>query len=196
MLDTENKVTEKPMSINGTRDYKLEVELLRRDFDSMSKLYERLDTSIDKMEDVAKEFSQILFKQEHKFQYQDTKNKEIETSLEKHIKESEDTNKELNQKIERVDNKLHDINVELTQKILQSQTEIVEEMLRGRKELTQEFSKITESVNKKINDIDMWRYMVMGGIAFLVFVIGNISGITTIFTKCYRDWKQIGRAHV
>jgi hypothetical protein len=54
-------------------------------------------------------------------------------------------------------------------------------MLRGRVELRDEINKISENLNKKISDIDMWRYMIMGGIALFVFLVGNMSGITKFF---------------
>ena len=180
MLDTENKETEQKMSVNG-KDYKLEVELLRRDVDTINKIHDRMDASIHKMENVADEMSRMIYAQDQKFKYQEKINTDMEKSLEEHIKESEERSKQLNTKIENVDSKLQSINIELTQKIQQSQTTIVDEMLRGRVELRDEINKISENLNKKVGEIDMWRYMIMGGIALFIFLVGNMSGLTKFF---------------
>jgi molecular chaperone GrpE (heat shock protein) len=176
LLDTENN----SMSTNG-KDYRLEIELLKKDVGSVSHLYERMEKSISKLETAANDLSKVSFEQDQRFKHQDTINEDMEKKLEKHIIESDERSKELNKKIESVDDKIDNVKIDLTQKIQQSQTTIVEEMLRGRVELRDEINKITENLNKKIGDIDMWRYMIMGGIALFVFLVGNMSGITKFF---------------
>jgi chromosome segregation ATPase len=178
LLDTENR----SMSVNGKdKDYRLEIELLKKDVDSVSHLYERMEKSISKLEVAANDLSRVSFEQDQRFKHQDTINEDMEKKLEKHIIESDERSKELNKKIESVDDKIDTVKLDLTQKIQQSQATIVEEMLRGRVELRDEIHKISDNLNKKIGDIDMWRYMIMGGIALFVFLVGNMSGITKFF---------------
>lgn len=151
-------------------DYRLEIELLKRDITNVSHLYERIERSITKLENAANDLSKATFEQQQRFKHQDSINEDMEKKLEKHAIESDDRSKELNKKIESVDDKIDSVKMELTEKIQQSQIAIVEEI-----------SKIRENLNKKITDIDMWRYMIMGGIALFVFLVGNMSGITKLF---------------
>lgn len=174
------------MAANNGKDYRLEIELLKKDVSSITELHNKMESTVDKLETVAYDISKVVHEQEHRLKHQDHINKDMEEQLEKHIKESEERSKELNKKIECVDDKIDKVNSELTNKIQQSQTVIITEMLAGREQLRQELNKFGEGMNKKINEIDTWRYMVMGAIAFIVFIVGNISGISTILTKLFR----------
>ena len=171
---------------NGTRDHKLEIELLKRDVTSIREFNQKLDDTVDKIEEAARDIKTNLTQHEYKILHQEHINKDMEEQLEKHIKESEERARELNTKIECVDDKIEKVNSELTEKIQQSQVTIIEHMLRGRVELRQDINKINDNFGKKIGELDAWRYMVMGAIAFIVFIVGNISGITTAITKLFR----------
>lgn len=180
---------ESHMSSNG-KDYKVEIELLKKDISSIQQLNDKMEASIDKIETAASDISRVLtlheYKTSHQEQIQNKINKDLEDQLDKHIQDSQDRSDKLNKKIEDVDDKIEKVNTELTEKIQQSQATIVEEMLRGRVELRQEITKLNDNFGKKIGELDAWRYMVMGAIAFIVFIIGNISGITTVLTKLFR----------
>jgi predicted nucleic acid-binding Zn-ribbon protein len=187
LLDTENR----SMSVNGKdKDYRLEIELLKKDVCSMKHLHEKMENSIDKIDTAANDISNLLFAQEQRTKNQEKIqnhiNRDLEDNLNKHIQDSQNRYKELNNKIEIVDDKIEKVNKEVTEKIEQSQSAIVREMLEGREQLRIEIIKINDTFGKKMGDIDAWRYMVMGAIAFVVFIIGNISGIATIFTKLFR----------
>lgn len=169
------------LSDNNGKDYKLDIELLKKDVSTVSKLCDKIEISVDKMQTTASDISRGFFEQEQRLKLQDRINRDMEEALEKHIKKSEEHSREMNVKIENVDEKIDMINESLKDKIKESQNAIVAEMQGGREQLKQEIIKISENFNKKINDIDTWRYMIMGAIALFVFLVGNLTGITKLF---------------
>ena len=126
------------MSPSNGKDYKLEIELLKKDVSSISNLYERMDNTIEKIETAASDISKIVIQQEQKIKIQEHINRDLETSLERHTRDSEERSRELNSKIECVDDKIDRVNKELTNKIEQTQSTIVSEMMQGRELLKQD----------------------------------------------------------
>lgn len=123
---------------------KVEIELMKKDIGMISKLCEKMDTTIDKLQVVATELSKIVSLQEQKMQAQEQINKEVETILERQQKEHNTDIKELNQKIDRTEHAI-----------------------------LQELQKVKDDLGKKINVIETWRYMIMGGISLAVFLIAQ-----------------------
>lgn len=123
---------------------KVEIELMKKDIGMISKLCEKMDTTIDKLQVVATELSKLVSLQEQKMQAQEHINKEVEVILERQQKEHTTDIKELNQKIDRTENAI-----------------------------LHELQKVKEDLGKKINVIETWRYMIMGGISLAVFLIAQ-----------------------
>jgi gas vesicle protein len=142
-------------------DSKLEIELLKRDMSMITKLCEKFDITIDKMQQVAQDISKIVYLQEKKFEMQEQLNKEVDQVLEKQNKEHATDIKELNNRIERTENVIL--------------TEI--KFLKG------DFEEMNSALNKKIEELNIWRYTVMGGVALVVFVISNFGDILKLFFR-------------
>ena len=140
---------------------KVEIELLKKDVSMIIKLCEKFDITIDKMQQVAQDISKIVYLQEKKFELQEQLNKEVDQVLEKQSKEHTADIKELNNRIERTENVIL--------------TEI--------KTLRNDIEDINSALNKKIEELNIWRYTVMGGVALIVFVISNFSDILKIFFR-------------
>ena len=133
-----------------------EIELLKRDVSAISKLCEKMDMTIDKLQVVASDMSRIVSLQEQKMNLQDKINDEVEKALENNQKMHYDDIKEIN-------NRIGSVKEELTQKIDRVESTILEQL-----------EKQTDEISKKINTIDTWRYMVMGGIAIAVFILTEL----------------------
>jgi gas vesicle protein len=142
-------------------DSKLEIELLKRDMSMITKLCEKFDITIDKMQQVAQDISKIVYLQEKKFEMQEQLNKEVDQVLEKQNKDHATDIKELNNRIERTENVIL--------------TEI--KFLKG------DFEEMNSALNKKIEELNIWRYTVMGGVALVVFVISNFGDILKLFFR-------------
>lgn len=133
-----------------------EIELLKRDVGAISRLCEKMDITIDKLQQVASDISRIVSLQEQKMQLQDKINEEVEQALERNQKEHITDIRELNSKI-------NTVNDDLTRRINQVEVSILQQIDRQ-----------TDQLSKKINTIDSWRYMIMGGIALAVFILGQL----------------------
>lgn len=155
-------------------DYKLDIALMKKDINNITHLCEKMDTTIDKMQDVASNLSKVVYIQEQKITSQEAHNKEVDSKL-------ENLQKEHNKDIEELHDRISKVNTELTSKIEQSQTHIVSELITGRQQLREEINNVNTNLNKKIGEIDMWRYMVMGAIALAVWLFANLTGLSKIF---------------
>lgn len=142
-------------------DSKLEIELLKRDVNMITKLCEKFDITIDKMQQVAQDISKIVYLQEKKFEMQEQLNKEVDQVLEKQNKDHTADIKDLNGRIERTENAI----------------------LSEIKTLRNDIEDTNSALNKKIEELNIWRYTVMGGVAFVVFVISNFSDIVKLFFR-------------
>ena len=144
-----------------SHDQKLEIELLKRDVNMITKLCEKFDITIDKMQQVAQDISKIVYLQEKKFEMQEQINKEVDRTLEKQQKEHNADIKDLNDRIDKTENAI----------------------LAEIKVLKEDFTSMNSSLEKKIGELNVWRYTVMGGVALVVFIVSNFSDILKIFIR-------------
>lgn len=154
-------------------EQKLDIALIQKDLKNICNLCEKFDITMDKMQDVASNLTRIVYLQEQKLASQEKINNEVNSKL-------QDLQKDHNKDIEELNRKITTVNMELTSKIEQSQTKIVSELLNGRQQLRDEINNITSNLDKKIGEINIWRYMVMGGIALAVWIFANLSGLSKI----------------
>lgn len=129
-----------------------EIELLKRDVGAISKLCEKMDITIDKLQQVASDISRIVSLQEQKMQIQDKINDEVERALEKSQVDHYSDIRDLNNKIN------------------QTETKILNEL-----------QKVREDLSKKIGVIEAWRYMVMGAIALATWFIAQALDLAKLF---------------
>jgi hypothetical protein len=136
---------------------RIEIELLKKDVTVLASLCQKLDTTIDKMQEIASNLSKMISLQEQRLELQEKSTKEIESTMEMRRIEHNNDIKELHSRITTV-------NRELTEKIKESEEKILSEV----QSLRQELVKDSDKFSKKIFEIESWKWMVMGGI----FVIG------------------------
>lgn len=139
--------------ISKRYNQKIEIELLKRDVSVISKLCEKMDTTIEKIQQVASDISKIVSLQEQKMVVQEKINNEVDKALDLQQKEHVREIKELNEKIDR------------------TETAILEEL-----------KKVKEDLSKKIGVIEAWRYTVMGAIAFAVWLIAQALDLAKLFS--------------
>lgn len=140
---------------------KMEIELLKKDVSNIIKLCEKFDVTIDKMQQVAQDISKIVYLQEKKFEMQEQINKEVDRTLEKHHTEH---NREMKTLSDRIDKTEHTILSEI-------------------KILKEDFTTMNNSLEKKIGELNIWRYTVMGVVALVVFVLSNLTDFMKIFSN-------------
>jgi DNA repair exonuclease SbcCD ATPase subunit len=138
----------------------IDIELLKKDVNILTSLCEKLDISIDKMQEIASNLSRLVSLQQQRLEIQEKTTKEIESVLEMRRVEHNNDIKELHSRITNV-------NRELTEKIDKTENKILSEI----KALREELSKDENSISRRLFDIESWKWMVMGGL----FVLGWIA---------------------
>lgn len=138
-------------SNNQNNDQRIEIELIKRDVMMISKLCEKFDMTIDKLQQVAGDLSRIMSLQEQKIISQDKINNEVESSVKRLDSEHRSDSKDLHNKID-----------------------LLEESILA------EMKKTHDGLTAKIADIEKWRYGVMAVIAALIVFADNILEVFKI----------------
>lgn len=133
-------------------DLDLEVELIKKDISQISKLVDKFDVTIDKLQQVAVDITKIVSLQEQKIQQQDRINSDVD-----------DEAKDVRRKVD-------DIEKNLSTKLTESETKILKEL-----------QNVKSDLDKKITALEAWRYMVMGIISVVVFVVSQAVGLAKFF---------------
>ena len=164
-----------------TDQTKLDIELMKKDISSVTKICEKMDGTIDKMQQVAVDLSRIVSLQEQKQEMHDKTNiglqRNIDISNEAVKQEISDINKKIDQVegnlVEKIEKVSHERKIgykNLSDKFEDTETKILEEI-----------SQLKEGLNKKIYEIDIWRYTVMGGMILASFLFTKFIDLTKLF---------------
>ena len=164
-----------------TDQIKLDVELMKKDVTSLAKICEKMDGTIDRMQQVAVDISRIVSLQEQKHEMQDKINDEVEKKIDSGLIDTNRETENIYKKIEQVESNLsvkidavsHERKIgysKLSNKIENTESKILEEI-----------STLKENMSKRIYEIDMWRYTVMGAIVLGSFLITKFLDLAKIF---------------
>jgi predicted nucleic acid-binding Zn-ribbon protein len=149
---------------------KLEIELLKKDVEVVTNLFNKFDVTIDKLQEIASTLSKMVSMQEQRIEVQENTTKEIQNILELRRMEHNTEIKELHTRISNV-------NVELTGKIEESEKAILAELKKLREELSGEKTSFLE----RLSAIEGWKWMLTGVFAVVVWLLTQID-ITQFFT--------------
>lgn len=157
-------------------DQRVEIELLKKDVSIMASLCEKFDTTIDKMQEIAANLSKMISLQEQRLENQEQTTKEMQSVLEMRRVEHNNDIKELHSRITTV-------NRELSDKIEETEKAILHELQEIRKEIKDSHAKENvedKSFMKRLEQIEAWKYMMMGGIAVVTWILAK-SDLSKIF---------------
>lgn len=157
-------------------DQRVEIELLKKDVSMLTTLCEKFDKTIDKMQDIAHNLSRMVSLQEQRIENQEESTKELQGIVEMRRIEHNNDIKELHSRITTV-------NRELSDKIEETEKTILQELHEIRKEIQDSHKKeSTEnpSLLKRLESIESWKYMMMGGIVVITWVLAK-ADIGAIF---------------
>lgn len=164
-----------------TDQNKLDIELIKKDVNSLTKICEKMDGTIDRMQKVAVDISRIVSLQEQKHAMQDRTNadleKKIDAGQDSAIRETDAIYKKIEQVESNLSDKIETVSHErkvgygkLTNRIEDSEAKILAEL-----------STLKENMSKKIYEIDLWRYMVMGAMVLGSFLITKFIDVAKLF---------------
>lgn len=155
---------------------RIEIELLKKDVNIMASLCEKFDKTIDKMQEIASNLSKIVSLHEQRLETQEGATRDIQELLEMRRIEHNNDIKELHSRITNV-------NRELSDKIEETEKTILLELQEIRKEIKESHKKESEddkTLAKRLAEIEMWKYMMMGGIFIIGWMLAK-SDIGKIF---------------
>jgi len=162
-------------------DQRVEIELLKKDVSIMANLCEKFDTTIDKMQEIASNLSRMVSLQEQRLENQEETTKEIQSVLEMRRVEHNNDIKELHSRITTV-------NRELSDKIEETEKTILTELQEIRKEIKESHTKESREGNffmKRLEKIEAWKYMMMGGIVVITWLLAR-ADISAIFKLIFK----------
>jgi hypothetical protein len=136
-------------------DVKVDVEILKRDIDRFSGLFDRLDTTIEKLTEVSGGINRMLAVHENRLEQQEELTKHFITLMEERRRENSD-------KYEIVQNR-----------ITQTRDEMQQEIKDSIKEVVAKIDKLSETVNK----LERWKYLVVGGAITIGFLLAKLPMI-------------------
>lgn len=140
-----------------------EVAVLKSDVNRMTSLFEKLDTAIERMGDVSNNIARMLAVHEERLSKQDDIDEELFTLVEKRRQEIQGDIKELHSRITTVSRELSDDINETEQRIMTAMTYGMADI---KKCITEETKTITEQrieLEKRVNDLERWKWLVLGG---------------------------------
>jgi chromosome segregation ATPase len=151
---------------------RVEIELLKKDVSIMTTLWEKFDTTIDKMQEIAASLSRMVSLQEQRIETQESATKEVQSILEMRRVEHNNDIKELHSRITTV-------NRELSDKIEETEKVILTELHSMRQELKTEKSSLTERLSK----IEIWKYTIVGGLMVVTWIAAKIDLLKILFSR-------------
>ena len=158
------------MASSNELDNRIEIELLKKDVTTMTSLLEKFDTTIDKMQEIASSLSKMVSLQEQRLENQEKITSEVQSILEMRRQEH-------NNNIKDIYNRINTVNRDLTDKIEDTEKAILSELQKLREELKGE----SKNIGFRLNQIELWKYMVMGAVGFGVFLLSKSLDILKIF---------------
>lgn len=158
------------MVVADEMDNKIEIELLKKDVTTMSALLEKFDTTIDKMQEIASNLSKMVSLQEQRLENQEKITSEVQSILEMRRLEH-------NNNIKDIYNRINTVNKELTDKIEDTEKAILAELQAIRQKLDAD----KNTFGSRLSQIETWKYMVIGALLLVSFVVGNMSSIAKFF---------------
>jgi len=141
-----------------------DVSYLQQDMAKIGTLVDRLDITIDKLAEVSTSLSQLLAVHETKISAQDAIVKNVSDLVEKRREEMEQNVKLLHARISSGEKEMED-------KLDDRAESILEEL----KEMRAESAKQHEALNNRITVLEKWMWVVVGALAVLNFLGGNID---------------------
>ena len=152
------------------QDNRLEIELLKKDVVTMSALLAKIDTTIDKVQEIASSLSKMVSLQEQRIEAQETVQKEVQNTLELRRLEHNNDIKEIYARI-------NTVNSELSGKIEETERTILQELQEIRRELKAE----KNNFGSQLKSIEMWKWMVTGGVAIVAWLIAQAINLGKLF---------------
>ena len=153
-----------------------EVAVLKSDVNRMTSLFSRLDTAIERMGDVSNNIAKMLAVHEERLSKQDDIDEELFSLVEKRRQEIQGDIKELHSRITTVSREMSDDLTETEQRLMTAMTYGTSEIKKCITEETKAISEQQTELEKRVVDLERWKWLIMGGSVVLGAISHEILG--------------------
>jgi undecaprenyl pyrophosphate synthase len=154
-------------AVRRKTDVNTDVELIKKDISLITDVFKKLDTTIEKLEELTASMTKVLSLHEQKLEYQERKDQELDNLIEKRRSELQADIKELHSRITTV-------NRELVDKIEHTEQRITNEIKNLKEHITNEHKKQSNVMEQ----IQRWKWMILGGSAAVMWLISSVNFAT------------------
>lgn len=158
------------MRIPEEYNTKIDIELLKKDVSIMATLFQKMDSTLERLQEIASSLSKMISLQEQRIESQGVVTKEVQDKLEMRRMEHNDDIKELHSRITTVNRELTE-KIENTEKAILSEINCLRNELRGDK----------TNLGGRIREIEMWKWMITGGVALIIWGLSEGIKISKFF---------------
>jgi DNA repair exonuclease SbcCD ATPase subunit len=153
-----------------------EVAVLKSDVNRMASLFSRLDAAIEKMGDVSNNIAKMLAVHEERLSKQDDIDEELFSLVERRRQEIQGDIKELHSRITTVSREMSDDLTETEQRLMTAMTYGTSEIKKCITEETKAMSEQQTELEKRVVDLERWKWLIMGGSVVLGAISHEILG--------------------
>lgn len=146
-----------------TKELTTDLELLKKDVDSMSNLMGKLDTAIDKLTSVANSLDRVIAVHESRLEYHEEVDKELFSLI-------EDRRKEANLQYEVLHKRIGDMRQDLEDSLETS----IKEMMQEIKDMKQKGDEHHKDVAERLTKLEMWKWYVIGMATLAGFIFSML----------------------
>lgn len=169
------------MADSEYQDLKLKVGLLEKDVDQIGLLCTKLDTTIEKVQELTSAMTKMLALHEERIEKQEQRDSELLRMVEQRRTESDSNFKELHSRITTTDREtraeLHDMEERVEGQVATAINEVLNEV----KELKNSQEQHHKIMNERLNTVEKKIWMFVGGATVIIFLISRLPGILSLF---------------
>jgi archaellum component FlaC len=155
---------------NGDFNTRVEIELIKKDVSILTILCEKIDKTIDRIQDIAQNLSRMFSLQEQRIDAHEKTLKEFAGTVEMRRLEHSSDIKDIHMRISAVNKELID-RIEETQKLILLEIQHLRQEIKT--EITEERETMAESnksIFNRIGQIEAWKLWLTGALAFAAWL--------------------------
>ena len=160
-----------------------QVALLQNEVHSISSVFTRLDAAIERIGELSSNISKMLAVHEEKLLQQNNINTDLYQTIETRRNELETDIKELHSRVttqtREIVEKMDDMQTRLEHR-MNAQSEMSKQQ---HDEMKNELQKDVKEIADRVDVLERWRWMIVGGAVVLGYILGHLEFFTKLFGK-------------
>lgn len=167
---------------NEYQDLKLKVGLLEKDVDTMGLLCTKLDTTIEKVQELTSAMTKMLALHEERIEKQEQRDSEILRMLEQRRTETESGMKELHSRITTTDRETRSELAKVEERVEETVAGAISEVLSEVKNLRQQQDEHHKIMNERLSTVEKKIWVFVGGAAVVIFILSRLPQFISLFS--------------